>query len=97
MRYRRRIQELAAELPDSTLQLAGLDILIKRLVNSLPQMQFRLGTYRESRKLDYHPTHESVFDLAKLILAELEHAYSNLAVEPGGTPKRARLAKAEGE
>ena len=40
--------------------------------------------YRESPRLDYHPTHEWAFDLAKLILAELEHAYSNLAVDFGG-------------
>ena len=59
-------------MPDSTLLLAGLDLLTGKALSKFPETQFRLSSFRYSQNIDMVPTSEKVCALAEMLQAELE-------------------------
>ncbi|OLP94495.1 hypothetical protein AK812_SmicGene23478 [Symbiodinium microadriaticum] len=71
-RWYRRAEDLQVSLPDSTLLLAGLDLLTSKALSKFPETQFRLSSFRYSQNIDMVPTSEKVCALAEMLQAELE-------------------------
>ncbi|CAE7322146.1 unnamed protein product [Symbiodinium sp. CCMP2592] len=60
-RWYRRAEDLQVSLPDSTLLLAGLDLLTSKALSKFPETQFRLSSFRYSQNIDMVPTSEKVY------------------------------------
>ena len=92
----RRTVEIHAQLPDPSLQLAGVDKIMQGVLATVPQVAFRMNIFREQKRLDYQPSQVGVDELAQLLIGELEL----ITLHAPGTqrpPKQPRLNKAAAE
>ena len=90
VRVSRRTVEVHAQLPDPSLQLAGLDKIVQATLPTMPAVLFRVNTHRESHRLDYNPTQRGVDQLALLLISELEWTTLHAPdLEPQSRPTKA--------
>ena len=92
----RRTVEIHAQLPDPSLQLAGVDKIMQGILATIPQVAFRMNIFREQKRLDYQPSQEGVNELAQLLVGELELVTLH-APDTQRPPKQPRLAKTSAE
>ena len=74
LRWKRRAEELKVGLPDPTILVRGLSKLVKRILQGMPDLSFRLSLVRNTLMIDTVPSHESVSRYSEHLLAELEQA-----------------------
>ena len=74
LRWKRRAEELKVGLPDPTILVRGLSKLVKRILQGMPDLSFRLSLVRNILMIDTVPSHESVSRYSEHLLAELEQA-----------------------
>ena len=72
IRWKRRALEVGVSLPDSSILMKGLGRLVKRIVTSHPDLNFRLSLVKSSLMVDTVPTLETVTQYSEHLLAELE-------------------------
>ena len=72
IRWKRRAFEMGDSIPDSSILMHGLSRLMKKLVASYPDLNFRLSLVRNALLVDTVPTLESVTKYHEHLLAELE-------------------------
>ena len=72
IRWKRRALEVGVSLPDSSILMKGLGRLVKRIVTSHPDLNFRLSLVKSSLMVDTIPTLETVTQYSEHLLAELE-------------------------
>ena len=72
LRWRRRASEVGVSLPDATILVRGLSKMTKKLVQTYPDLSFRLSLMRNSLMVDTIPTQETVARYSEHLLAELE-------------------------
>lgn len=74
LRWKRRAEELKVGLPDPKILVRGLSKLVKRILQGIPDLSFRLSLVRNILMIDTVPSHESVSRYSEHLLAELEQA-----------------------
>ena len=74
LRWKRRAEELKVGLPDPTILVRGLGKLVKRILQNMPDLNFRLSLVRNTLMIDTVPSHESVSRYSEHLLAELEQS-----------------------
>ena len=72
IRWKRRALEMGVSIPDSSILMRGLGRLMKKLVSTYPDLNFRLSLVRNTLLVDTVPTMESVTQYSEHLLAELE-------------------------
>ena len=72
IRWKRRAFEMGVSIPDSSILMQGLSRLMKKLVTSYPDLNFRLSLVRHALLVDTVPTLESVTKYSEHLSAELE-------------------------
>ena len=88
-RHLERAHAMSISIPDSSLLLDSIDKSVATILQGNPSMNFRMHSVRMQLQLDTMPSHSSVEEYARTILAELEL----LAVAaPETTSKRQRIA-----
>ena len=74
LRWKRRAEELKVGLPDPTILVRGLGKLVKKILQNMPDLSFRLSLVRNTLMIDTVPSHESVSRYSEHLLAELEQS-----------------------
>ena len=102
LRWKQRTVEVGATMPDPALLMKGLNRMMKRLLESNRDLQFRVSLVRNSLAVDVVPTLGTVGQFAKHLLAEVEQlALSDKRATSGGpkneAPKVKSLEVEEGE
>ena len=88
-RHMERASAMSISIPDSSLLLDSIDKSLTTILQGNPSMNFRMHSVRMQLQLDTMPTHSSVEEYARTVLAELEL----LAVTvPENASKRQRVA-----
>ena len=59
-------------IPDPSVMLRGLDVLVKKPVQDAPEVAFRMNLLRYHLKVDFNPSEESVLAVHRALLAEFE-------------------------
>ena len=93
-RWVARAQAMNASLPDAALLMAGIDQLAAQVLQTHPNVAFRLNLVRTDHRLDHTPVFDSVVAYARALQSELEQA----AISPSSAetfPKKPRIARAE--
>ena len=93
-RWVARAQAMNASLPDAALLMAGIDQLATQVLQTHPNVAFRLNLVRTDHRLDHTPVFDSVVAYARALQSELEQA----AISPSSaetSPKKPRIARAE--
>ena len=85
MRWRRRSVDLGLSLPDATILMRGLTKMMKRVLESAKDLQFRLQLARNTLMLDTVPNHETVLAYAEYTLAEAEQMAAMSGAKTSGT------------
>ena len=67
-----RVKELGATLPDPTLLVRALDVIMRGVLNQNPQASFRVSSFRLAQQIDVSPDERSVYNLHEMLLAEAE-------------------------
>jgi hypothetical protein len=86
LRWKRRAEELKVGLPDPKILVRGLSKLVKRILQGIPDLSFRLSLVRNILMIDTVPSHESVSRCPEHLLAswtsnEEERAASSRSAE----------------
>ena len=93
-RWIARAQAMNAALPDAALLMSGIDQLAALVLQTHPNVAFRLNLVRTEHRLDHVPVFDAVVAYARALQSELEQA----AIAPSSaetSPKKPRLARAE--
>ena len=69
-----RAVELGVTLPDPVLQIGALDSICRQILNKVPQINFRVQSWRHSNNLDTTTQQSAVTRFAQLLQAELTTA-----------------------
>ena len=96
IRWRRRASDVGVSVPDPTVLMRGLTRLTKRVMNTHPELAFRVSLARNTLLVDSIPNHKTVSQLADHILAELEqvqHQDRKQRDAVGGDPAKAKELK----
>jgi chemotaxis protein histidine kinase CheA len=72
MRWKRRALEVGVSIPDSSILMKGLGRLVRKIVSSYPDLNFRLSLVKSSLLVETVPTLETVTQYSEHLLAELE-------------------------
>ncbi|CAL1153387.1 unnamed protein product [Cladocopium goreaui] len=72
MRRKRRALEVGVSIPDSSILMKGLGRLVRKIVSSYPDLNFRLSLVKSSLLVETVPTLETVTQYSEHLLAELE-------------------------
>ena len=72
IRWKGRALEVGVSIPDSSILMKGLGRLVKRIVTSHPDLNFRLSLVKSSLMVETVPTLETVTQYNEHFLAELE-------------------------
>ena len=72
IRWKRRATEVGVAIPDASILMRGLSRIMKKIVQSFPELSFRLSLARNSLLVDTVPTHATVSQYSEHLLAELE-------------------------
>ena len=101
MRWRRRSVDLGLSLPDATILMRGLSKMMKRVLESAKDLQFRLQLARNTLMLDTVPNHETVLAYAEYTLAEAEQmaamSSSKASGASMGNPAQAKAVNVQGK
>ena len=101
MRWRRRSVDLGLSLPDATILMRGLSKMMKRVLESAKDLQFRLQLARNTLMLDTVPNHETVLAYAEYTLAEAEQmaamSSSKASGVSMGNPAQAKAVNVQGK
>ena len=76
-----RTAELGAALPDSTLLIAALDKMLRKVLREDSQAGFRVNTYRMLHAIDTKPTVQGVQQYYEVLLAEAEMIANSRPIE----------------
>ena len=71
-RQMQRAKELEATLPDATLQVRALDVIMSTVLEGDAQASFRVSSFRLQHEVDTRPTQETVGLLYDVMLAEAD-------------------------
>ena len=72
LRYQQRAADLGLVIPDPSVLLRGLDVMVKKPLGEAPDMSFRLNLLRYHMKVDVSPTLDNVKAIHKAMLGEFE-------------------------
>eukprot|EP00435_Cladocopium_sp_Y103_P018940 s142_g4.t1 len=72
IRWKRRAQEVGVAIPDSSILMKGLGRLMRRIIVTYPDLNFRLSLVRNGLLVGTVPTLETVSQYSEHVLAELE-------------------------
>ena len=72
IRWKRRATEVGVAIPDPSILMRGLGRIMKKVVQTFPELSFRLSLVRNGLLVDTVPTHETVSQYSEHLLAELE-------------------------
>ena len=72
MRWKRRALEVGVSIPDRSILMKGLGRLVRKIVSSYPDLNFRLSLVKSSLLVETVPTLETVTQYSEHLLAELE-------------------------
>ena len=72
LRYQQRAADLGLVIPDPSVLLRGLDVMVKKPLGDAPEMSFRLNLLRYHMKVDVSPTLDNVKAIHKAMLGEFE-------------------------
>ena len=72
IRWKRRATEVGVAIPDASILMRGLGRIMKTVVQTFPELSFRLSLVRNGLLVDTVPTHETVSQYSEHLLAELE-------------------------
>ena len=91
LRYQQRAADLGLVIPDPSVLLRGLDVMVKKPLGDAPEMSFRLNLLRYHMKVDVTPTLDNVKAIHKAMLGEFEQlgARRMKKFEPMATKLRA--------
>ena len=96
IRWRRRAGDVGVSIPDPTVLMRGLTRLTKKVMNSHPELAFRVSLARNTLLVDSIPNHKTVSQMADHILAELEqvqHQDRKQRDAAGGDPAKLKEVK----
>ena len=85
-----RAQELSASLPDPTIQVRALDVIVEPLLRKHTQMSFRISAFRMAVQLDNTPSQTTTLQFYDMLLSEMEqlqYGVDNNAETADATPK----------
>ena len=71
-RYLERAEAMQVSVPDPSILLAGVELMVKRVMASHPEVKFRIDLMKNELQLQGRPTQEGVLRLHTHILAELQ-------------------------
>ena len=71
-RYLERAEAMHVSVPDPSILLAGVDMMVKKVMAAYPEVKFRTDLMRNELQLQGQPTLEGVLRLHTHILAELQ-------------------------
>ena len=98
MRWKRRTLEIGATPPDPSILLKGLNRLMKRVLESNRDLQFRVALVRTSLMVDTTPTDSNIDQLARHMLAEVEQlALVDKKTSPAPKPEGPKIKNMDGE
>ena len=87
MRWKQRTLEVGATMPDPALQMKGLNKLMKKILESHKDLQFRVSLARNTLGVDVMPSTLSVGQFATHLLAEVEQLAMSDKRSLGGASK----------
>ena len=101
LRWKQRAVEVGATMPDPALQMKGLNRLMRKLLDTHRDLQFRVSLARNTLGVDVVPTSASVAQFAVHLLAEVEQlSLSDKRASTGGLKQeqpKIRSMEAEGQ
>ncbi|CAE7333282.1 unnamed protein product [Symbiodinium sp. KB8] len=79
-----RANDLKLSIPDPSVTLRGLDVLVKKPIQDNPEVAFRMNLIRYHLKVDFSPSEEAVLAVHRALLAEFEQMGYKKRVKPQG-------------
>ncbi|OLP98838.1 Retrovirus-related Pol polyprotein from transposon TNT 1-94 [Symbiodinium microadriaticum] len=99
LRHYQRAKDLKLSIPDPSVTLRGLDVLVKKPVQDNPEVAFRMNLIRYHLKVDFSPSEEAVLAVHRALLAEFEQMGYKKRVKPqsdgGGQVPRVRAMETQ--
>ncbi len=86
-----RARELGASLPDPTIQVRALEVIMGGLLLGETQASFRVSSFRMAVQLDNNPNQEATLQFFDMLLSEAEQLQYG-GVEGGGKPDSGEAA-----
>ena len=86
-----RARELGASLPDPTIQVRALEVIMGGLLLGETQASFRVSSFRMAVQLDNNPNQEATLQFFDMLLSEAEQ-FQYGGVEGGGKPDSGEAA-----
>ncbi|CAE7577689.1 RE1 [Symbiodinium sp. CCMP2456] len=93
-RYLARAEEMSIALPDASLQLRGIELIVAKVLEKFADVKFRLALARNELRLSSSPTSDTVLKYYQHALAELQQVTPNVKNNQEGARLKGASANA---